>query len=66
MVRNVIAGSIAKKLGLKEGTKLKKPLLEYYYKEDSLDDPMISRDHVETFGWANRSELCMNAMHTLV
>ena len=57
VVRNVIAGSIAKKLGLKEGTKLKKPLLEYYYKEDSLDDPMISRDHVEIFGWANRSEL---------
>jgi len=57
VVRNVVAGSIAKKLGLKEGTKLKKPLLEYYYKEDSLDDPMISRDHVETFGWANRSEL---------
>ena len=57
VVRNVIAGSIAKKLGLKEGTKLKKPLLEYYYKEDSLDDPMISRDHVETFGWASRSEL---------
>ena len=57
VVRNVVAGSIAKKLGLKEGTKLKKPLLEYYYKADSLDDPMISRDHVETFGWANRSEL---------
>jgi phosphoribosylaminoimidazole-succinocarboxamide synthase len=57
VVRNIVAGSIAKKLGLKEGTKLKKPLLEYYYKEDSLDDPMISRDHVETFGWANRSEL---------
>ena len=57
VVRNVVAGSIAKKLGLKEGSKLKKPLLEYYYKEDSLDDPMISRDHVETFGWANRSEL---------
>ena len=57
VVRNIVAGSIAKKLGQKEGTKLKKPLLEYYYKEDSLDDPMISRDHVETFGWANRSEL---------
>ena len=57
VVRNVIAGSIAKKLGLKEGTRLKKPLLEYYYKEDSLDDPMISRDHVEAFGWATKSEL---------
>lgn len=57
VVRNLVAGSIAKKLRLKEGTKLKKPLLEYYYKEDSLDDPMISRDHVETFGWATKSEL---------
>ena len=57
VVRNVVAGSIAKKLKLKEGTKLKKPLLEYYYKEDSLDDPMISRDHVEAFGWATKSEL---------
>ena len=57
VVRNVVAGSIANKLSLKEGTKLKKPLLEYYYKEDSLDDPMISRDHVEAFGWATKSEL---------
>tara|TARA_B100001778_G_C18316096_1_gene506556 strand:- start:142 stop:690 length:549 start_codon:yes stop_codon:yes gene_type:complete len=57
VVRNVVAGSIAKKLNLKEGTKLKEPLLEYYYKEDSLDDPMISRNHVEAFGWATKSEL---------
>ena len=57
VVRNVVAGSIAKKLNLKEGTKLRKPLLEYYYKEDSLDDPMISRDHIEAFGWATKSEL---------
>ena len=57
VVRNITAGSIAKKLGIKEGFKLKKPLLEYYYKEDSLDDPMISRDHLITFGWATNSEL---------
>ena len=57
VIRNVVAGSIANKLKLKEGAKLKKPLLEYYYKEDSLDDPMISRDHVEAFGWASKSEL---------
>lgn len=57
VVRNITAGSIAKKLGIKEGLKLKKPLLEYYYKEDSLDDPMISRDHLITFGWATSSEL---------
>ena len=57
VVRNITAGSIAKKSGIKEGLKLKKPLLEYYYKEDSLDDPMISRDHLITFGWATNSEL---------
>ena len=57
VVRNITAGSIAKKLGIKEGLKLKKPLIEYYYKEDSLDDPMISRDHLITFGWATNSEL---------
>ena len=57
VVRNITAGSIAKKLGIKEGLKLKKPLLEYYYKEDSLDDPMISRDLLITFGWATNSEL---------
>ena len=57
VVRNITAGSIAKKLGIKEGLKLKKPLLEYYYKEDSLDDPMISRDHLITFGWVTNSEL---------
>jgi len=57
VVRNIITGSIAKKLDLKEGIKLKKPLLEYYYKEDSLDDPMISRDHVEAFSWASKSEI---------
>ncbi len=57
VVRNITAGSIAKKLGIKEGLKLKKPLLEYYYKKDSLDDPMISRDHLITFGWATNSEL---------
>ena len=57
VTRNVVAGSIAEKLGLKEGTKLKRPLLEYYYKEDKLDDPMISRDHVVSFGWATDSEI---------
>ena len=57
VVRNITAGSIAKKLGIKEGLKLKKPLLEYYYKEDSLDDPMISRDHLIAFGWATNTEL---------
>ena len=57
IVRNIATGSLTKRLGIPEGTILEKPLLEYYYKEDSLDDPMISRDHLITFGWATNSEL---------
>ena len=57
VIRNTAAGSICQRLGIKEGTKLKKPLLEYYYKEDSLDDPIVSRDHLELFGWASKSEI---------
>ena len=44
VVRNVLAGSTAKKFGIEEGTPLEKPLVEFYYKEDSLADPFISDD----------------------
>jgi phosphoribosylaminoimidazole-succinocarboxamide synthase len=44
VVRNVLAGSTAKKLGFKEGTPLDKPLVEFYYKKDELGDPFISED----------------------
>lgn len=57
VVRNIASGSICSRLGIKEGLKLKKPLLEYYLKEDSLDDPIVSRDHLELFGWANKNEI---------
>ena len=57
VIRNVASGSICSRLGIKDGLKLKKPLLEYYLKEDSLDDPIVSRDHLELFGWANRNEI---------
>ena len=44
VVRNVLAGSTAKKLGLAEGTPLLKPLVEFYYKDDALADPFVSDD----------------------
>ena len=57
VVRNIAAGSICKRLGLEEGTYLPQPLVEYYYKDDKLGDPMISEHHIVTFGWANIYEL---------
>ncbi len=44
VVRNVLAGSTAKKLGIEEGASLDRPLVEFYYKEDALADPFISDD----------------------
>jgi len=57
VVRNVAAGSICKRLGLEEGTPLAGPVLELFYKDDSLGDPMINRCHARVFGWATDSEL---------
>lgn len=57
VVRNVLAGSLAKKLGMEEGTELKHPVLEFYYKDDALGDPMVNADHVLAFGWATKREL---------
>lgn len=50
VVRNVVAGSLSKRLGIPEGTKLFKPIIEYYYKNDELDDPMITEDHIMKLG----------------
>ncbi|MGH1375587.1 MAG: phosphoribosylaminoimidazolesuccinocarboxamide synthase [Alphaproteobacteria bacterium] len=57
VVRNIAAGSLCKRLGLKEGEVLRKPLVEFYYKKDELGDPLISEDHIVTFGWADPYEL---------
>jgi phosphoribosylaminoimidazole-succinocarboxamide synthase len=57
VVRNVVAGSMAKRLGLEEGADLKFPLVEYYYKCDALDDPLIYPEHAILFGWATEDEL---------
>ncbi len=57
VVRNVIAGSMSKRLGIEEGTKAKKPIIEFYYKSDALDDPLINDDTAVALGWATASEL---------
>ena len=57
IVRNTATGSITKRLGVSEGTIFEKPLLEYCYKNDELGDPIISKEHIYTFGWANEDEI---------
>jgi phosphoribosylaminoimidazole-succinocarboxamide synthase len=57
VVRNLVAGSLAKRLGLEEGRELRRPIVEYYYKSDALDDPMIIEDHIVEFGFATEAEL---------
>lgn len=57
VVRNVAAGSIAKRLGLEEGTPLPRSIVEFYFKEDKLDDPMVSEEHITAFGWAQPPEI---------
>ncbi|NBG87481.1 phosphoribosylaminoimidazolesuccinocarboxamide synthase [Isachenkonia alkalipeptolytica] len=57
IVRNVAAGGMAKKLGLKEGTPLGKPVVEYCLKSDELSDPMINEDHIEVLELADKEEI---------
>ena len=57
VVRNIVAGSLAKRLGMEEGKSLPAPIVEYYYKSDALDDPMINQWHVTVFGMATEAEL---------
>src|SRR5579862_6275682 len=57
VVRNIFAGSMAKRLGREEGEPLPRPIVEYYYKSDPLDDPLIIGEHAIAFGWAKAEEL---------
>ncbi len=57
VVRNVAAGSIAKRLGIEEGTPLPRSIVEFYFKNDELHDPMVSEEHITAFGWANPQEI---------
>ena len=57
VVRNVAAGSICKRLGLKEGLDLSPPTFEFFYKDDDLGDPMINEYHIQSFGWATAEQV---------
>lgn len=57
VVRNIAAGSLCKRFGIKEGTILPNPVIEFYYKKDELNDPMVNENHIFTFNWADPFEL---------
>ena len=57
IVRNVAAGTICKRLGLEEGMRLPRPIVEYCYKDDALGDPLVTEEHIAAFGWATQHEL---------
>ena len=55
--RNVCAGSISTRLGLPEGQPLPRSIIEFYYKKDELNDPMVSEEHITAFNWASTQEI---------
>ena len=57
MVRNTVAGSLAKRFGMEEGTPLPRSIVEYYYKSSELDNPLITEEHITAFSWATPQEL---------
>ncbi|MFN2363267.1 MAG: phosphoribosylaminoimidazolesuccinocarboxamide synthase [Halarsenatibacteraceae bacterium] len=57
VIRNIVAGSLSKRLGIEEGTILDKPVLEYYYKDDDLGDPLINNSHIEVLELATEADL---------
>ena len=57
VVRNIATGSLTKRLGIEDGTILDRPLIEFCYKSDVLNDPLVSSEHIDAFGWATMVEL---------
>lgn len=57
VIRNVAAGSLARRFALVEGMRLPRTLVEYYYKNDALNDPLVSEEHIATFNWAGMQDL---------
>ena len=57
VVRNIAAGTLANRLGMTEGTILRRPIIEYYYKNDDLNDPLVTEEHIEINNWASNMEI---------
>jgi len=65
VVRNVVAGSMSKRLGIPEGKVLPAPIFEFFYKSDALHDPLVNDSHVEVLGWATKDEIAAMKAATL-
>lgn len=57
VIRNIAAGSLCTRLGIEDGLRLPRAIIEYYYKNDELGDPMVTEEHITTFGWAAYQEI---------
>jgi len=57
VIRNIAAGSICRRLGIKEGIDLTPPTFEFFLKSDALGDPMINEYHIESFHWATKEQV---------
>jgi len=57
VVRNVAAGSIAQRFGLTEGDPLPRSIVEFYLKDDALNDPLVSEEHITAFNWASTQDI---------
>jgi phosphoribosylaminoimidazole-succinocarboxamide synthase len=57
VVRNICAGSMAKRYGIAEGTRLPEPIFEFFYKSDALHDPLVNDDHIRVLGWASIDDI---------
>jgi phosphoribosylaminoimidazole-succinocarboxamide synthase len=57
VIRNVAAGSLSTRLGIAEGTRLPRSIIEYYFKNEALNDPLVSEEHITAFGWAGTADL---------
>lgn len=65
IVRNIVAGSLAKRLGIEEGTPCKRPILEFCYKNDDLGDPFVNEDQILALGWATEEQLALVRKYTM-
>jgi phosphoribosylaminoimidazole-succinocarboxamide synthase len=57
VVRNICAGSMAKRYGIEEGMRLPEPIFEFFLKSDALHDPLVNDDHIRVLGWATQAEI---------
>ena len=57
IVRNFAAGTMAKRMGMEEGTRLPRPIVEFSYKDDALGDPLVPEEYIAAFGWASQQDM---------